>query len=213
MNLDYLRENWDYVLHLTGQHLRMSVTALVIGLLIAIPLGILAARVRPITLPVLGLLDGIYTIPSLAFLALLIPSIGIGRTNALIVLIAYAQLYLVRNIVTALRGVDRSLLEAAFGTGMTARQVFFQVQLPLALPVIIAGIRTALVTTISLATVTAWVNAGGLGTLLFDGMSRDYPSEILAGAIAIIALALIVDGLLRLLELMTPIARATRAAG
>lgn len=213
MNLDYLKENWHYVLHLTGEHLRLSVTALIIALIIAIPLGVLAARVRPLTVPLLGVLDGIYTIPSLAFLALLIPSIGIGRTNALIVLIAYAQLYLVRNIVTALRGVDAALLEAAFGTGMTARQVFFHVQLPLALPVIIAGIRTAFVTTISLATVTAWIDAGGLGTLLFDGINRDYPSEILAGAIAITALALIIDGLLRLFEHSTAVARAARAAG
>lgn len=211
MNLDYLTSHWRQVLDLTGQHLQLTFTTLVIALAIAIPLGVLAARMRPLTLPVLGTLGGIYTIPSLAFLAFLIPSVGIGRTNALIVLVAYAQIFLVRNIVAGLRGVDPDTLEAARGLGMTAWQVFSKVQFPLALPVIIAGIRTALVTTISLATVTAWVNAGGLGALLFDGINRDYPSETLAGAIAITVLALIADGAMRLLGRFTSAARAARA--
>jgi len=213
VNLDYLTSHWRQVLQLTGQHLQLTAITIAIGLAIAIPLGIVAARVRPLTLPILSVLDGLYTVPSLAFLAILIPSVGIGRTNALIVLVAYSQLYLVRNIVAGLRGVDAATLEAARGIGMTPVQVFFRVQLPLALPVIVAGIRTALVTTISLATVVAWVNAGGLGTLLFDGINRDYPSEILAGAIAIAALALLADGLMRLLARFTAVARARRAAG
>ena len=211
MNLDYLHGHWSNVLHLTAQHLELTLLTIVIALVIAVPLGVLAARLRPLTLPVLGTLGAIYTIPSLAFLAILIPSVGIGRTNALIVLVAYAQLFLVRNIVAGLRGVNPATLEAARGLGMTAWQVFRQVQLPLALPVVIAGIRTALVTTISLATVTAWINAGGLGTLLFDGINRDYPSEILTGAIAITLLALVADALMRLLGRMTAVARAARA--
>lgn len=211
MNLDYLHGHWSNVLHHSVQHLELTLLTIVIALLIAIPLGVLAARLRPLTLPILGTLGGIYTIPSLAFLAILIPSVGIGRTNALIVLVAYAQLFLVRNIVAGLRGVNPATLEAARGLGMTAWQVFRQVQLPLALPVVIAGIRTALVTTISLATVTAWINAGGLGTLLFDGINRDYPSEILTGAIAITLLALLADAIMRLLGRATAVARAGRA--
>jgi osmoprotectant transport system permease protein len=128
----------------------------------------------------------------------------LGRQPALVVLAAYAQLALVRNISAGLTGVDRLTMEAATGVGMTRLQSFLKVRLPLALPVLIAGMRIATVTTISLATITAWVNAGGLGTLLFDGISRDNPSMILAGTVAITLLALTVDLLFRFLEQMTP---------
>jgi osmoprotectant transport system permease protein len=210
MNLDYLRSHQGHVLNLTVEHLQLTATALAIALVVAIPLGVLIATVRPVSLPVMVLLGLIYTIPSLAFLAFLIPSLGLGRKPAVVVLAAYAQLALVRNIDAALRGVDPATIEAASGVGMTWGQVFWKVRLPLALPVLVAGVRIALVTTISLATVTAWINAGGLGSLLFDGISRDYPSEILAGTIAITALALCADAVLRVLERMTPAARAAR---
>jgi osmoprotectant transport system permease protein len=118
--------------------------------------------------------------------------------------------FLVRNIAAGLRGVDRDTLEAARGVGMTGWQVFRSVQLPLALPVIVAGIRIALTTTISLATITAWIGAGGLGTLLFDGITRNNSSMILAGTIAITALAILTDQFLRLIETLTPVARARR---
>ena len=139
------------------------------------------------------MLGAVYTIPSLALLALLIPSLGLGRDPALVALAAYAQLALVRNFSAGLRGVDPQILEAASGVGMSGRQAFLTVRLPLALPVLISGLRIATVSTISLATVTAWINAGGLGTLLFDGISRDNPSMILAGTVAITALALSAD--------------------
>jgi osmoprotectant transport system permease protein len=210
MNLDYLRDHRDHVLNLTVEHLQLTATALAIALVVAIPLGVLIATVRPVSLPVLVVLGLIYTIPSLALLAFLIPSLGLGRKPAVVVLAAYAQLALVRNVDAALRGVDPATIEAARGVGMTWWQVFWKVRLPLALPVLVAGVRIALVTTISLATVTAWINAGGLGSLLFDGISRDFPSEILAGAIAITALALCADAVLRVLERLTPAARSAR---
>jgi osmoprotectant transport system permease protein len=164
-----------------------------------------------LTLPTLGVLGVIYTIPSLAFLAFLIPSLGIGRNNALVVLAAYAQIYLVRNLVAGLQGVDAATLEAARGLGMTPGQVFRKVRWPLALPVILAGLRTAFVTTISLATVAAWIDAGGLGQLLFRGLATLNASQILAGAIAIVVLALLVDAALRQGERLTAAARARRA--
>lgn len=179
--------------------------------MIAVPVGIIAARYRRLTLPTLGLLGIIYTIPSLAFLALLIPLLGIGRVNALVVLAAYAQIYLVRNLVAGLRGVDAATLEAATGIGMTPAQVFRQVRWPLALPVIVAGLRTAFVTTISLAVVAGWIDAGGLGQLLFLGLATLNWSPVLAGSIAVVALALLVDALLRFAERSTAIARARRA--
>jgi osmoprotectant transport system permease protein len=210
VTLDYLINRRDRVWELTLQPVSLSATAILIALLFAIPLGVLAARNVRISTPMLGILGAIYTIPSLAFLALLIPSLGIGRRPAIVVLAAYAQIFLVRNIATGLRGVDPATLEAALGLGMTRWQ-FARVRWPLALPVIIAGLRTASVTTISLATVAAWIGAGGLGTLLFEGITRDDPNRILAGAIAITALALLADGVLRFAESMTAIARARRA--
>jgi osmoprotectant transport system permease protein len=211
VSLDYLFDRWDRVQALTIQHLTLAGTAILIALLFAIPLGVVAARNPKLSTPLLSLLGAIYTIPSLAFLALLIPSLGIGRKPAVVVLAAYAQIFLVRNIATGLRGVDPATLEAATGLGMTRWQQFARVRWPLALPVIIAGLRTASVTTISLATVAAWIGAGGLGTLLFEGIARDDPDRILAGTIAITALALVVDALLRFAESMTAIGRARRA--
>jgi osmoprotectant transport system permease protein len=211
MNLDYLFDNWRHVLDLTGQHLELTGLALAVALVIALPLGIMVATVRPLSLPIMVMLSLIYTIPSLAFLAFLIPSLHLGRRPAIVVLAAYAQLALVRNIAAALRGVDPATIEAARGAGMTWGQVFWRVRLPLALPVLIAGLRIATVTTIGLATITAWVNAGGLGSLLFDGISRDYPSQILAGTVAIVALSLLIDLLLRVAEWLTPAARARRS--
>jgi len=212
MTLDYLIDRWDRVWRLTVEHITLSATAVLIALLFAVPLGIIAWRSPRLSTPLLSLLGAIYTIPSLAFLALLIPSLGIGRRPAIVVLAAYAQIFLVRNIAAGLRGVDPATLEAATGIGMTRWQQFFRVRWPLALPVIIGGLRTASVTTISLATIAAWIGAGGLGTLLFEGITRDDPDRILAGAIAITALALLTDALLRFAESMTATARARRAA-
>lgn len=212
MTLDYLIYRRDRVWALTLEHLQLSLTAIALALIIAIPLGILAARNPRISTPLLGLLAAIYTIPSLAFLALLIPSLGIGHRPAIVVLAAYAQIFLVRNIASGLRGVDPATLEAATGLGMTRWQEFVKVRWPLALPVMIAGLRTATVTVISLATVAAWIGAGGLGTLLFEGITRNAPSRILAGTIAITALALLTDAVLRFAESLTAIARARRAA-
>ena len=212
MTLDYLIDNWRAVLDLTLDHLQLASIAVGLALLLAIPLGIVASRFRPLTLPVLVLLGALYTVPSLAFLAFLIPSLGLGRKPAMVMLATYAQIFLVRNIVAGLRGVDASTIEAARGVGMTSWQIFRQVRWPLALPVILAGIRTAFVTTISLATVSAWINAGGLGTLLFTGISRDNPPQILAGSIAIVALSILADTALRLVERTTAASRASRAA-
>lgn len=212
MSFEYLLRRPDRIWNLTLEHLSLSVTAIAVALLLAIPLGMMATRYQRLTLPTLSLLGVLYTVPGLAFLALLIPSLGIGRTPALVVLATYAQLFLVRNIVAGLRGVGASTLEAATGLGMTPWQVFSKVRWPLALPVMLAGLRTAFVTTISLATVAAWIDAGGLGTLLFEGISRDDPNRILAGAVAITALALLADGLLRLAERQTAASRSRRGA-
>lgn len=212
MTFDYLFRRWDRVWALTLEHLTLSGTAILVALVFAIPLGILAARAPRVSTPLLAFLGALYTIPSLAFLALLIPSLGIGRRPAIVVLAVYAQIFLVRNIAAGLRGVDPPTLEAARGLGMTRWQEFWRVRWPLALPVMIAGLRTAAVTTISLATIAAWIGAGGLGTLLFEGITRDDPDRILAGAIAITTLAVLTDALLRFAESRTATRRAQAAA-
>jgi osmoprotectant transport system permease protein len=211
MSLDYLFRRPDRVLEFTREHLALTLLAIGLALLVAVPLGIAAARYRRLTMPTLATLGAIYTVPSLAALAFLIPVLGIGRLPAVLVLAAYAQLFLVRNIVAGLRGVDAAALEAARGMGMTGWQVFAKVRWPLALPVMITGLRTAVVTTIGLATVAAWIDAGGLGTLLFEGITRDDPDRILAGTVAIVALALAADAVLRTAERLTAAGRARRA--
>ena len=211
-NLDYLERNWRLVLDLTVDHLILSLQAVGLALVVAVPLGILAARLRRLTLPILSLLGAIYTVPSLAFLAFLIPALGLGRDNALVVLAAYAQIFLVRNLVAGLRGVDAATLEAAKGVGMSARQVFVKVRWPLSLLVIVSGLRASTVTTIRLATAAGWIDAGGLGELLFTGLNRNQPPRILAGALAITALAILADLVLRFLERLTAASRAARAA-
>lgn len=212
MSFDYMIEHWQEVLELTREHILLCAVAIGVALLVAIPIGIAVAAYPGMRTPVLVFLGAVYTIPSLAFLAFLIPSFGLGNKPAIIVLAAYAQLALVRNIQTGLSGVDQNILDAASGAGMTALQALMRVRLPLALPVLIAGLRIATVTTISLATVTAWIGAGGLGTLLFNGITFNRPSMILAGTVAITALALSTDLLLRFAERITPASRALRSA-
>ncbi len=211
-SLDYLFENPGRVLELTVQHIQLSVYALLLGLLIAIPLGVLGARFPALGLPILSVLGAIYTIPSLAFLAILIPVVGLGRNNAVLVLATYSLTFLVRNIITGLRGVDPAVIEAARGMGLSGAQVFTRVTFPLALPVMVAGLRTATVVTISTATVAGWVAAGGLGRLLFDGVRLRRPEQILAGAIAITILAIVADLLIRWLSRYLAANRARRAA-
>ena len=198
--MSYIHDHWDIVSSLFVQHVELSMGALCIALLIALPVGVVASRVPWLYGPVIGILDAVYTIPSLALLAILVPIVGIGREPALVALVAYAQLILVRNTVTGIRGVDPSVVEAARGMGMSRFQILRKVELPLALPVIIAGVRIATIAIIGIGTVAAYVDAGGLGTLLFNGVSQDDPRQIEAGALAIAVLAIAVDLVLRVVE-------------
>ena len=212
MDLTYLRDQSDFVWEKTIEHLTLSLEALAIALPLAFLIGLLATRVHWLTTPLVTLVSILYTIPSLAFMAFLIPTFGIGRKPALIILVSYAQLFLVRNIVAGMKSVDPAVLEAARGLGMNEWQLYYKVWLPLASPVIVAGIRTALLAIIAIATLTGWIKSGGLGEIMFTGIGRDYPSQVLAGVIAVAALAIVTDLVMRMLELLTPVARARRAA-
>ncbi len=187
---------------LTGQHLVLTFGSLAIALIVALPLGVLVARNQRwggVTLAILGV---IYTIPSLAMLAFLVTFFGLGTFSAIVALVAYAQMILVRNIATGLRGVDRAQLEAATGLGFTRLGRFVRIELPQALPTIVAGIRIATVSLIAVATVASYIHAGGLGDLLFDGIHQDYPQKIIAGSVAAAGLAIVADVLLRRVELL-----------
>jgi osmoprotectant transport system permease protein len=211
MHLDYFFDNLDVLGELTLEHLRLSVLALLIALPLALVLGVVSVRVRPIRQPMLWLVGTLYTIPSLAMLAFLIPSQGLGTRPTLILLVLYGQVFLVRNIVTGMTGVDAAVLEAARGVGMTPGQVLRSVWLPMALPVILAGIRITFTTIIGLAVLGGWIAAGGLGEMLFSGISTNHPAKVMSGVIAIVLLALSADLVLRGIEYLTPLARARRA--
>ena len=183
-----------------GQHLGMTLLALAIALLIALPLGILITRIKRLERPVMAVLGILYTIPSLALLVLLIPIVGLGLKNAVIVLVIYAQVILVRNIVVGLNGVEPAVVEAARGMGMNGWQRLLRVEMPLALPIILAGIRIATVTIIGIGAVAALINAGGIGRILFDGVSQNNEQKIIAGSIAAAFLAGLANALLRLAE-------------
>ena len=202
LKLKYLVDRFGDVALRFREHLTLTLIALVIALLIAVPLGVLLSRYRRLEGPVMTVLNVLYTIPSLSLLVLFltVPFIGLGADNAVIVLVIYAQVILVRNIVVGLNGVDRDIIEAARGMGMNNWQRLVQVELPLALPVIIAGIRIATVTIIGIGTIAGLINAGGLGRLLFDGISRNYPDMIVAGAIGAATLAGLANLGLRMVE-------------
>jgi len=192
--------NWDQVAVALGQHVMIALTALVIAFAIALPVGIVAARRARVYAFAITIAGFLYTIPTLAFLALLIPLVGLGRTNAIVAMVAFSLVVLIRNIATGIRGVAPDVVDAARGMGMSARQVLLRIELPLASPVIVAGLRVAAVTVISVTVVAAYVNAGGLGTLIFNGIAGDHAPKIWSGALTACALAVIVDGALALVE-------------
>lgn len=205
--MNYLLAHPDVVGWRLLQHLEIVGIALVLAFAIAFPLGVFAARDARVRGPLLGALGVVYTLPSLAVFALLIPVFGLGLVTTEIALVAYAQMILVRNIVTGLESVPAAIREAARGLGMSPAQTLLRVELPLALPVIIGGVRLAAVATISIATLAGKIDAGGLGALLFAGLDNDDVGRIVAGSLAAAALAIGVDALLRFVE-----RAATRAA-
>lgn len=189
----FLRENPDEVLLRFGEHVQLVAVTVALGILIGVPLGILVTKVRWLQRPVLLATGVLYTVPSLALFAVLIPYTGIGRGTAVVALVVYSLLVIVRNTVAGIEGVAPLTLDAARGMGMTGGQRLRLVELPLALPVILAGVRLATVATIGTATIAAAIGAGGLGRIIFDGMDRLDSDRIAAGAVPAAALALLAD--------------------
>jgi osmoprotectant transport system permease protein len=199
----FILQNRAQVLDLTLEHLWMVGVSTLLAVLVGIPLGIFITR-RPLwNKPVLGGANIIRTIPSLALFGFLLPAPWIGERAdrlAILALTLYALLPLIRNTYTGIKGVDRAVVEAARGTGMTDGQILWQVELPLAASVIIAGVRVAFVISVGLATIAAAIGAGGLGDFIFRGLAMVNNAVILAGAIPAAALALLADTGLGLLE-------------
>ena len=198
--MKWLAGNWDQVVVALGEHLVIVSSALAIACLIALPIGIWAARSERAFRASLTISGFLYTIPTLAFLALLIPIVGLGKTNAILCMVAFSLMILIRNVATGLREVSPDVVDAARGMGMGAGQVLRSIEIPLALPVIVAGIRIATVTIISVAVVAAYINAGGLGTIIFSGISNDHAPKIWTGAIAACVFAVFADLSLARLE-------------
>jgi osmoprotectant transport system permease protein len=199
------------ITHALNEHLVLTGLAVGIGLLLSVPLALVARRWRWLQTPILSLTGILYTIPSLALLALLIPWTGLSRTTAEIALVSYTLLILIRNIVAGLDSVPPDVLEAATGMGYGPTRQLVLVEFPLAVPVIIAGIRIATVTTIGLVTVTALIGQGGLGQLILDGLQRDFRTEVVVGSVLSVAVAAAADlGLVVVQTLVTPWTRARR---
>lgn len=194
--MSYIINNLDVILELTAEHLFMTVTALFISICVALPLSMVLLRSERLTAVVLGFLGILYTIPSIALLILLLPIFGLNQRSVIVALVIYTQIILVRNMVAGLKEVPPVTLEAAHGVGMNGRQRWYRVQIPLALPVILAGVRIATVVAIAIATIGAKFGAGGLGTLLFDGIAQNRYDKIVAGAVVVALLAMIMNWLL-----------------
>ena len=197
--MTWLFNNWDQVLVALYQHIVISATSIGIAFVLSLVIGIWAARHDRVFQWAIAISGLLYTIPTLAFLALLIPVVGLGRTNAIICMVAFSLMILIRNVATGIREVPEDVVEAGRGMGMSDFEILTRIELPLAMPVIVAGLRIATVTVISVAVVAAYVNAGGLGTLIFNGISNDHAPKIWTGALTACALAVAADyGLARL---------------
>jgi osmoprotectant transport system permease protein len=192
--------NWLEILSKTGEHLYLSFTALIIACLIAIPLGIYFTNHERLANPVIGVVQVIQTIPSLALLGFMVPLFGIGTLPAIIALTLYSLLPVLQNTYTGIREVDKSLIYIGNGMGMTKKQILWMVQLPMARSVIFAGVRLAAVQTISVATIATFIGAGGLGDLIMRGIGMLDTAIILTGAIPTAVLAIILDRLLLYLD-------------
>lgn len=209
----YISENPDIVLGYLLTHIQITVVALLIALAVALPLGILIARYRWLATPILGALGILYTVPSLALMILLLQVFGLTQTTVITALVIYTQVILVRNIVAGLGSIDPAIIEAARGMGMNPWQTWWRVQFPLALPIILAGLRIAAVVAIAIASIGALFGVGGLGRLLFDGLRQARYDKIWAATFLVGGLALLVNtALLALERYLTPATRAQRAA-
>ena len=206
----YIADNYRYILLLTGEHLGIVALSLLIATSIGVPLGIFITRRQRLADRVINVANILMTIPSIALFGLMLPVLsvvghGLGKVPAITALVLYSQLPIIRNTYIAIKNVPPAVVNAGRGMGMSRWRLLVEVQMPLALPVILAGLRTAAVMHIGIAAIAAYIGAGGLGVLIQQGIGRVNEEMILSGAILVSLLALVVDGGMALLErLVTP---------
>ncbi|MFP3915279.1 MAG: ABC transporter permease [Actinomycetota bacterium] len=193
---DWIFSHLDEIWERTVEHLVLTGIAVGVGLVIAVPLSVLALRFRRTYGPITWTAGVLYTIPSIALFAFMVPFTGLSLLTAEIGLVSYTLLILIRNIVAGIQGVPSEVVESALGMGYTPRRLFWRIQVPLALPVIVAGIRIAAVTVVGLVTVTRIVGQGGYGVFILRGLGRNFATEILVGTMLSFLLAVLIDALL-----------------
>jgi osmoprotectant transport system permease protein len=207
---EWVVEEWDQIWEALVQHVQLTLLSVALGSLVAAILAAIALRFRVTAAPITGFTAFLYTIPSVALFGLLVPYFGLSRTTAVLPLAAYTLLILVTNTIAGFDSVPQSVIESADGMGLTPTQRIFKVELPLALPLIIAGLRIAVVSTVGLVTVASIIGQGGLGRLILDGLQRTFWTLMTVGASLSILLALLLDGLIHVLGRMaTPWSRRT----
>ncbi|MFI9723732.1 ABC transporter permease [Streptomyces sp. NPDC052396] len=211
---EYVRTRGQELTDATVQHIGITVASVAIGLLIAFPLALLARRWRAAAGPVLGLTTVLYTVPSLAMFSLLVPVFGLSASVVVTGLVLYSLTILVRNILAGLAAVPEEAREAARGMGYGPLRLLFGVELPLALPAVMAGVRIATVSTVSLTTVGALVGYGGLGNLIYEGLHSVFKAQVLTASVLCVLLAVVADlALLLVQRLLTPWTRGGRRGG
>ena len=198
--IKFISEHSGMLFAKTFEHLYISIVALVIAIIVAVPLGILLSKKEKLSKVSLTIAGVLQTIPTLAVLALMIPLFGVGKTPAIIALFLYVLLPILNNTVLGVKNIDKNVIQAGQSMGMTKFQLMKDVEMPLALPLIISGIRLSSVYVISWATLASYVGAGGLGDLVFNGLNLYQPPMIISAAIVVTLLALVIDFILSLVE-------------
>jgi osmoprotectant transport system permease protein len=207
----WIGRNMDQIIDRTWEHIGLTAVSVGLGLVISVGLAIVALRWRWTYSPITWVTGLLYTIPSLALFALLVPVVGLNATNAVIALTSYTLLIIIRNLVAGIDGVPSSVIEAADGMGYTPQARFWKMEVPLALPAIVAGLRIATVTTVGLVTVTAVLGLGGYGFFILRGLNTFFWTQILVGVVLSVALATLLDfGFVWLERLLSPWARRGR---
>lgn len=196
----FMASRWDKIIEVTGEHVFIVAVAVAIAIVLGVTLGVLITYWRPLASSVLYFCQVVMTIPSLALLGLLLPVFGIGYKTGVITLILYSLLPIVRNTYTGIKEIDPAIIEAARGMGMRETTILRRIKLPLAWPIILAGIRTAVVMIVGIAAIASYIGAGGLGEFIFRGISQWNLQLVLLGAICVSLLAIIADGLLKWIE-------------
>lgn len=203
--IDFLANNGWELLMKTWEHLYISLIAVLLGIIVAVPLGIALTRIPSVAETVMRIVSIIQTFPSLAILAFFVPLFGVGKVPAIIALFFYSVLPILRNTYTGVKDVDKNFLEAGRGMGMNGWEIIRNVEIPFAIPIIMAGIRLSTVYLIGWATLASFIGAGGLGSYIFDGLNLYLPEFIIAGAIPSMLMAVVVDQLFAKIELwVTP---------